>query len=98
MIEGYVKNEKIDDQTISTKLDTPKNSSKNSVISTSSSYEEEEKVGPDHFTVFDKIGGGSFGEVFLVQKKNNKMLYAMKVLCKQKVKSKNGFLIKNNLN
>ena len=72
---------------MSTKLDT-KNSSKNSIISTSSSNGEEEKVGPDHFTVFDKIGCVSFGEVFLVQKKNNKMLYAMKVLYKQKVKSK----------
>jgi serine/threonine protein kinase len=34
------------------------------------------------------IGKGSFGEVYLVEKKSNKMLYAMKVLHKSKILSK----------
>jgi len=31
------------------------------------------------------LGAGSFGEVFLVERKSDKKLLAMKVLCKEKV-------------
>lgn len=31
----------------------------------------EDKVGPSNFTVIGLIGKGSFGEVYLVEKKNN---------------------------
>lgn len=33
------------------------------------------------------IGKGSFGEIYLVERKNNCMIYAMKVLYKNKVMS-----------
>lgn len=48
----------------------------------------EEKVGPQHFTVHGLIGKGSFGDVYLVEKKDQNNLYAMKVLQKSKVMSK----------
>lgn len=35
------------------------------------------------------LGTGSFGEVFLVEKKDSKTLYAMKVLKKDKIIEKN---------
>lgn len=35
------------------------------------------------------LGKGSFGEVYLVQKKTNKQLYAMKVLQKSKIMGQN---------
>lgn len=41
------------------------------------------------FVVHSVIGKGSFGEVYLVQKKDTLMLYAMKVLHKQKIKEDN---------
>jgi len=39
----------------------------------------------DSFIIHSIIGRGSFGDVYLVEKKDNNMLYAMKVLNKQKV-------------
>lgn len=45
----------------------------------------------DDFVYHRLLGKGSFGEVFLVHKKDdpNKKLYAMKVLSKDKVMTKN---------
>lgn len=46
---------------------------------------EEEKIGPSSFAVIGMIGKGSFGEVYLVQKKNANNYFAMKVLHKNKI-------------
>lgn len=46
---------------------------------------KEEKVGPNNFIIHGLIGKGSFGEVYLVEKKESEMLYAMKVLHKSKI-------------
>lgn len=45
----------------------------------------EEKIGPTSFVCHALIGKGSFGEVYLVEKLNSGMLYAMKVLSKDKI-------------
>jgi ankyrin repeat protein len=50
---------------------------------------DEEKVGPHSFLVHNLIGKGSFGEVYLVEKKNTKSFYAMKVLHKTKIMKHN---------
>jgi len=47
------------------------------------------KVGPGSFRVLKLIGIGSFGEVFLVEKIDTGNLYAMKILKKDKIFSKN---------
>jgi len=44
-------------------------------------------VWPNDFEVLSLLGRGSFGEVFLVRKKDNGIKYAMKVLNKQKIMS-----------
>lgn len=48
-------------------------------------------ITPDDFVYHRMLGKGSFGEVFLVHKKDDesKRLYAMKVLSKEKVMTKN---------
>ena len=52
-------------------------------------FEINNKVGPQSFNVIKLLGVGSFGEVFLVEKKDNHKLYAMKVLKKERVLSRN---------
>ena len=47
------------------------------------------KVGPSSFQVIKVLGVGSFGEVFLVEKIDTGRLYAMKILKKDKIFSKN---------
>ena len=37
------------------------------------------------FTLIERLGKGSFGSVYLVEKKSTKKIYAMKVLEKEKV-------------
>ena len=52
-------------------------------------YTEEEKIGPNSFSIIRIIGKGSFGEVYLVRKISNKKLYAMKVLHKNQIMAQN---------
>ena len=47
----------------------------------------EEKINLDSFNINYLIGKGSFGEVYLVEKKNSKEKFAMKVLNKLCIKS-----------
>ncbi|KAL4492961.1 hypothetical protein ABPG72_020740 [Tetrahymena utriculariae] len=72
---------------------TSENDNKSSINEKTSTSDEskssfgaqEEKVGPSDFIVHGLIGKGSFGEVYLVEKKGSQMLYAMKVLHKSKI-------------
>ena len=45
----------------------------------------DEKVGPFSFIVHGMIGKGSFGEVYLVEKKGTNSVFAMKVLHKSQI-------------
>ena len=47
------------------------------------------EVGTDSFSAHQILGAGSFGEVFLVERKNDKRLLAMKVLLKKNIIAKN---------
>ena len=49
----------------------------------------EEIVELNSFNVIERLGKGSFGSVFLVEKKSTKDIYAMKVLEKSKVLKQN---------
>lgn len=48
-----------------------------------------EKVGLQSFVTIKLLGKGSFGEVYLVRKRSTGILYAMKVLSKDKVRKQN---------
>ena len=69
--------------------DTKANSSLNSIESDNGNnlHTDDEKIGPHSFAVLGMIGKGSFGEVYLVQKKGTEIQYAMKVLHKSKITS-----------
>ena len=45
----------------------------------------EAKISYESFELISSLGKGSFGEVFLVKKKDTGILYAMKVLKKAKI-------------
>ena len=47
------------------------------------------KVTPNDFIALRELGKGSFGEVYLVEKKDTGQLYAMKILYKRQVMNKN---------
>ncbi|KAL4429689.1 hypothetical protein ABPG74_017098 [Tetrahymena malaccensis] len=66
------------------KQNESKSSFNNSDVDTSN-LSDEEKIGPNSFIVHGLIGKGSFGEVYLVEKKDSQQLYAMKVLHKSKI-------------
>lgn len=53
--------------------------------SSSSRSLDGEEVGPKDFLIHALIGKGSFGEVYLVERKGRKIFYAMKVLYKTKI-------------
>jgi len=44
-----------------------------------------ERVGPDSFVFVERLGKGSFGEVFLVKHRQTNKTYAMKILRKSKI-------------
>jgi serine/threonine protein kinase len=46
-------------------------------------------ISKDHFKIIKVIGRGSFGKVFLVQKKDTKEHFAMKVLKKENIYNRN---------
>ena len=50
-----------------------------------SELEKKEKIDINSFIIHSQIGEGSFGEVYLVEKKNTNNFYALKVLKKTKV-------------
>ena len=47
------------------------------------------KISKDDFKIVKVIGRGTFGKVFMVKKKDNNIVYAMKVLKKEQVASRN---------
>ena len=53
------------------------------------SSQQQLRIGPDQFVAHQLLGTGSFGEVFLVERKQDKKLLAMKVLSKKKIKRDN---------
>ena len=46
-------------------------------------------IGPKDFKVIKALGKGAFGEVYLVEKKDDGNLYAMKILNKEKMRGQN---------
>jgi hypothetical protein len=69
----------------STRLESGSNGGSNDQSSTE---DTPEKVGPHSFKVYTRLGKGSFGEVYLVEKIDDKKIYAMKVLYKHNILSK----------
>ena len=57
--------------------------------SISSDRDFDERIGLDQFDIISQLGGGSFGEVYLVRYKPLSKLYAMKVLCKSRFSAQN---------
>lgn len=55
--------------------------------------EEPVIVRPEDFLMHKKLGKGSFGEVYLVEKKDTKNLYAMKIIPKSKLDSTPSFIL-----
>ena len=60
-------------------------------VSEDSDNNKEEKVGPSNFVCWALLGQGSFGEVYLVKKKDSEDYYAMKVLDKCRIAKQNIF-------
>jgi protein-serine/threonine kinase len=55
----------------------------------SEEFENGIKLNPSHFRPVQMLGKGSFGEVYLVEKKDTKKLFAMKILMKNKILGQN---------
>ena len=73
----------------SLKLQTLFNIYRNKTTFSKLMIENDKNLGPENFIFYKMLGKGSFGEVFLVKKKGTKTLYAMKVLDKDMILSKN---------
>lgn len=71
-----------------TKENTKKTTEKNE-IDIVTIEDDEDKVGPDDFTVFQLLGKGSFAEVYLVKHKKTNKLFAMKAMSKKRYMSQN---------
>ena len=68
---------------------TNSNSNSNKYNQVSLGSIEEERITLTSFICLAMLGKGSFGEVYLVQKMNSKVLYAMKVLSKDRIMGQN---------
>ena len=77
--EGNIKNSKI-------QINTENNNFHHQISLNSI---EEERITPSSFVCVGMLGRGSFGEVYLVQKINSGILYAMKVLSKDRIMGQN---------
>lgn len=69
-------------------LDSDKRLIRTAETDSTSRSRDVEEVGPKDFVIHAQIGRGSFGEVYLVEKKATGMLYAMKILYKNKMARK----------
>lgn len=70
---------------VADRLTTRKTTSRSEETDCSSRSLETEEVGPKDFIIHALIGKGSFGEVFLVERRVTGVLYAMKVLYKSQI-------------
>jgi len=68
---------------------SPTNTMTQSQGSLGASLSKDDKVGLDDFELKKVVGKGSFGKVMLVRKKDNKQVYAMKILNKKTIKERN---------
>lgn len=84
-----------DDKSLSRHAESEKNfkkPAKHHIFSTNIENDpvnDNKAIGLNHFIIHSKIGEGSFGEVFLVEKKDTNTFAAMKVLSKEKILSDN---------
>lgn len=74
-------------QEVCTAIKANKNNSL-STNSTASSFEQE-KIGFKSFQIIKLLGAGAFGKVYLARKKNSDKRYALKILKKRQLISKN---------
>lgn len=51
-----------------------------------SEVEPEQKLNINRFKLGKKLGSGRFGNVYLAEEKNTKLLYAVKVMSKSKIR------------
>ena len=88
----------INNNTISTIHNNTHNNNHNNHFNSTCNYSmteaqlskaKEEKISPSNFICLALLGKGSFGEVYLVQNKNTKENYAMKVLRKERIINQN---------
>lgn len=59
------------------------------MTSLSEDMDESKGINLKHFNVIERLGKGSFGSVYLVQKKSSQKVFAMKVLEKEKILKQN---------
>ena len=55
----------------------------------SEDFDVSQRLAPEHFRPIQMLGKGSFGEVFLVEKKETRQRFAMKILMKNKIMGQN---------